>query len=72
VDKAVDKADDWQVGLTSEKASAPRLGNKVAQGKPTARIDQTTRDGPRESLSSSWEHFTNSISALTLQGPSKS
>jgi hypothetical protein len=47
----VDKADNWQVGLASEKASAPRLGNEVAQGKPTAKTDQTTKDGPRESPS---------------------
>jgi hypothetical protein len=39
VGRAVDKADDRQVGLAGEKASAPRLGNKVAQGKPAAKTD---------------------------------
>jgi hypothetical protein len=48
----VDKVDDWQVGLASEKANTPRLGNKVAQGKSATRTDQTTRDRLKELLSS--------------------
>jgi hypothetical protein len=71
VGRAVDKVNDWQVGLAGEKASAPRLGNEVAQGKPAARTDQTTKDGPRESPGSPWEHPTNSTSAPTPRGPSK-
>jgi hypothetical protein len=39
VNKAVDKTNDKQVRLASEKASAPRLGNKIAQGKLVAKTD---------------------------------
>jgi hypothetical protein len=72
VGRAVDKANDRQVGLAGKKASAPRPGNEVAQGKPAARTDQTTKDGPRESPSSPQEHPTNGTSASTLRGPLKS
>jgi hypothetical protein len=71
VSKAVDKADNWQVRLASEKASAPRLGNEVVQGKSAARTDWTTKDGLKESLSSPQEHLTNSTSAPTPRGLSK-